>query len=187
MKKFSAKEIIKPTVSLFLTAAVVTLLLAVTNSVTAPKIEELQIKTVNETKSKVLPGADSFSDELTVSYNGTEYSYYEGYKNSQTAGYIFTTVSKGYGGDITVMVGVDASGSVEGIDFITISETAGLGMKADTDDFKSRYKGKSGVINVVKNSPGENDIQALTGATITSNAVTQAVNTALELYGEVSR
>ena len=53
MKKFSAKEILIPTISLFLICSVVTLLLAVTNSVTAPKIAELQIETENKTKDKL--------------------------------------------------------------------------------------------------------------------------------------
>ena len=85
------------------------------------------------------------------------------------------------------MVGVRADGTVEGIDFLSISETAGLGMNADTDKFKSQFKGKSGEIGVAKSSPADNEIQALTGATITSKAVAKAVNEALALYEEVSR
>ncbi|MGN0569854.1 MAG: RnfABCDGE type electron transport complex subunit G [Candidatus Fimenecus sp.] len=188
MKKFNVKDILIPTVSLFLICAVVTLLLAVTNSVTAPKIAELQAETENKTKAEVLPCANEFSDAKKVSLNGIDYTYYEGYGEEKTlAGYVFTTVSKGYGGDITVMVGVKADGTVEGIDFLSISETAGLGMNADTEKFKSQFKGKSGEITVVKNSPADNEIQALTGATITSKAVTKAVNDALALYEEVSR
>ena len=188
MKKFNAKDILIPTVSLFLICAVVTLLLAVTNSVTAPKIIELQAETENKTKAEVLPAAKEFSESKTVSLNGTDYTYYEGYGDGKTlAGYVFTTVSKGYGGDITVMVGVKADGTVEGIDFLSISETAGLGMNADTDKFKSQFKGKSGEIGVAKSSPADNEIQALTGATITSKAVAKAVNEALALYEEVSR
>lgn len=109
------------------------------------------------------------------------------YKSEELTGYVFTTVSKGYGGDITVMTGVDSDGAVTGIEFLTISETAGLGMNAQKDSFKQQFRGHAGKIGVSKNSPSENEIQALTGATITSRAVTSAVNEALTLYEEVSR
>lgn len=188
MKKFDIKEILVPTISLFLISAIVTLLLAVTNSVTAPKIEQLQIETANKTKAQVLSVATSFSEEKTVELNGVTYTYYEGYDDSQNVvGYVFTTSSKGYGGDISTMVGVKNDGTVSGVDFLSISETAGLGMNADSDDFKSQFVGKSGVIGVNKNTSTDTEIQALTGATITSKAVTNAVNIALELFEEVGK
>ena len=187
MKKFDLNEVLVPTVSLFLICTIVTLLLAVTNSVTKPQIEKLQIETANKTKAAVLSVADSFSDEKTVDLNGTTYTYFEGYdKDQNVVGYVFTTSAKGYGGDIVTMVGMNSDGTVSGMDFLSISETAGLGMNADSDDFKNQFVGKSGEIGVNKNAPAENEIQALTGATITSKAVTSAVNTALELYEEVA-
>ena len=187
MKKFDIKEVLVPTISLFLISAIVTLLLAVTNSVTKPKIEQLQIETENKTKVAVLSVAKEFSEAKTVSLNGVDYTYYEGYgEDDALAGYVFTTSAKGYGGDIVTMVGVKADGVISGMDFLSISETAGLGMNADNDDFKSQFVGKSGEIGLNKNSPAENEIQALTGATITSRAVTYAVNIALELFEEVN-
>ena len=188
MKKFDIKEILVPTISLFLISAIVTLLLAVTNSVTAPKIEQLQIEIANRTKAEVLSVATSFSEEKTVELNKVTYTYYEGYDDSKNVvGYVFTTSAKGYGGDIVTMVGVKADGVVSGLDFLSISETAGLGMNADSEDFKSQFVGKSGVIGVNKTTSSDNEIQALTGATITSKAVTEAVNIALELYEEVGK
>lgn len=186
--KFDIKEVLIPTVSLFLICTIVTLLLAVTNSVTAPKILQLQIETANKTKAEVLSVATNFSEEKTVDLNGTTYTYYEGYDDSKNiAGYVFTTSAKGYGGDIVTMVGVKSDGTVAGIDFLSISETAGLGMNADSDDFKSQFVGKSGVIGVNKNTSSDTEIQALTGATITSKAVAEAVNIALELFEEVGK
>ncbi len=187
MKKFDLKEILIPTISLFLISLVVTALLAITNSVTAPKIEQLQIETENKTKSQVLGIAKEFSQAKTVSLDGVDYTYYEGYGEAkELVGFVFTTSAKGYGGDIVTMVGVKADGKVAGVDFLSISETAGLGMNADKDDFKSQFIDKSGDIGVNKNTPAENEIQALTGATITSKAVTDAVNIALDLYEEVA-
>lgn len=188
MKKFDLKEVLVPTLSLFLICTVVTLLLAVTNSVTAPQIEKLQVETASKIKSAVLSEAKSFSDEKTAELDGVTYTYYEGYDAEKNiAGYVFTTSAKGYGGDIVTMVGVKVDGTVSGMDFLSISETAGLGMNADSDDFKNQFAGKSGEIGVNKNTPADNEIQALTGATITSKAVTQAVNIALDLYEEVAK
>ena len=79
MKKFNLKEVLIPTVSLFLICAIVTLLLAVTNSVTRPKIAQLQIETENKTKAAVLSSAKEFSHAKTASLNGTDYTYYEVY------------------------------------------------------------------------------------------------------------
>ncbi len=187
MKKFDLKEVLVPTISLFLISAVVTLLLAVTNSVTKPKIAQLQIETENKTKVAVLSDAKEFSDAMTISYNGVDYTYYEGYgEGKDIIGYVFTTSAKGYGGDIVTMVGVKADGTISGMDFLSISETAGLGMNATSDDFKAQFNGKSGEIGLNKNNPAENEIQALTGATITSKAVTSAVNIALDLFEEVN-
>lgn len=187
MKKFDLKEVLVPTISLFLICTIVTALLAGTNAITAPMIEQLQIETENKTKAQVLSTATGFSEAKTASLDGVDYTYYEGYDESKNiVGYVFTTSSKGYGGDIVTMVGVNGDGAVNGIDFLTISETAGLGMNADKDEFKSQFIGKSGEIGVNKNAPAENEIQALTGATITSKAVTNAVNIALALFEEVN-
>ncbi len=188
MKKFDVKEVLIPTISLFLICTIVTALLAGTNAITAPMIEKLQIETENKTKVAVLSDAKGFSDAKTATLNGIDYTYYEGYDESENiVGYVFTTSAKGYGGDIVTMVGVKKDGSVAGVDFLAISETAGLGMNADKDDFKSQYIGKIGDIGVNKNEPADDEIQALTGATITSKAVTEAVNIALDLYEEVDK
>lgn len=97
-------------------------------------------------------------------------------------GYVVTATSKdGYGGNITVTVGIQADGTVEGIEFLTLAETAGLGMNAAQPDWKAQYAGKNvDAFAVTKNgASADNEINALSGATITSNAVTGAVNGAV--------
>lgn len=97
-------------------------------------------------------------------------------------GHIITGLSKdGYGGNITVSVGVTSEGEITGIGFIEINETPGLGMNATNDDFKNQFKGKkTESLNLVKGGgAGDDGIDALSGATITSSAVTNAVNGAL--------
>ncbi len=181
------KEIVIPAISLFLICLVATALLGFTNQITAPKIEQLAIETENNAKKEVLSDAADFSDKMTAALDGTEYSYYEGLDGDKNViGYVFTTVAKGYGGDIKVMVGVDKSGSVTGVSILEISETAGLGMNAKNESFLKQFLSKNGEISVIKNgTPADNEISALTGATITSKAMAKAVNTALALYVQV--
>ena len=87
------KAILIPTVSLFLICVVSTVLLAVTNSVTAPMIEDLAAKTAAETRQTVLSAAKRFSDPKTVTMAKAQYTYYEGFDGDTPVGYVFTTQS----------------------------------------------------------------------------------------------
>ena len=186
MKNSKAKEIIVPAVSLFLICVVVTALLALTNAVTAPKIDALAVETQDASKKQVLSSADSFSEEKQVEKDGVSYTYYDVLaSDGSVVGYVFVTSAKGYGGDISVMVGVLGDGTVAGVNILSINETAGLGMNAKNQSFLDQFLGKSGEIGVAKNNPSDTEIQALTGATITSSAMATAVNTALSLYAEI--
>lgn len=182
MSKSDVKTIIKTAVSLFLICAVAAGLLAFVNSVTAPRISENNAKAAEEAKKAVLPSATAFSE--TTDANGNIYSV--GTANEETIGYVFTTSASGYGGVIEVMTGIDAEGNVTGISILTINETPGLGMNANKDSFRNQYNGKSGPFTVAKNeASGENEILALTSATITSDAVTKAVNEAIAVFNTV--
>lgn len=99
-------------------------------------------------------------------------------------GYVITTTSKeGYGGNIQITVGITADGTVNGISILSISETAGLGMKATEPAFYGQYEGKQTEKFAVSKDGGEGEpIDAISGATITSRAVTAAVNVALAYY-----
>lgn len=99
-------------------------------------------------------------------------------------GYVVTTTDKeGYGGDIQVTVGITADGTVNGISILSINETAGLGMKAAEPAFYEQYEGKQTESFYVSKDGGSGEpIDALSGATITSRAMTGAVNAALAYY-----
>ena len=118
------------------------------------------------------------SDEITETVVGKDDS-------GETVGYVVNVIShEGYAGDIEISVGIAADGTVRGIEMLSIGETAGLGMKADEADFKDQFKDK----NVEKftytksGESGDNMIDAISGATITTNAVTNAVDAALVYY-----
>lgn len=177
------KEILIPTVSLFIISLVAAILLAVVNGITAPKIEAINAENAASSRKIVLPDAKDFKEAKKDKIN-----YFEGKDASgKVVGYVFTTVctSKGYGGDITVMTGVDMKGKVTGIELLQINETPGLGMNAKKAWFKEQYKGMSGKIGVSKTAKSDTEIQALTSATITSRAVTSAVNVALEQFNQI--
>ena len=102
-------------------------------------------------------------------------------KNGKELGYVFSVTNpEGYGGDVSLSVGVRDDGTVNGYETLSISETAGLGMKAKEPEFKSNFKNKKAdKFEVVKDGSGKNDdskVDAISGATITSRAVTSAVN-----------
>lgn len=177
------KAILIPTVSLFVICFVTTFLLALTNAVTAERIEELQIETARQTRQEVLSSASAF-DEAELDGN----TYYVG-KDSSGAivGYVFQTVRSGYGGPVTVMSAFDTTGTVTGIKVIDCSETAGLGLNAQQQWFADRYKGTDGELSVIKNGDASgNEILAITGATITTSAVTDAVNDARAMFEEIT-
>ncbi len=99
-------------------------------------------------------------------------------------GYVITaTDGEGYGGDIQVTVGITADGTVSGVSFLSISETAGLGMKATEPSFYEQYVGVQAEQFYVSKDGGQGEpIDALSGATITTRAVTGAVNAALGYF-----
>ena len=108
--------------------------------------------------------------------------------SGEVMGYVITVTShEGYGGDIRLSVGILSDGTVKGIEMLDISETAGLGMKAIEDDFKNQFKDKQvEKFSYTKSGEdGDDKIDALSGATITTNAVTNAVDSALVYFQNV--
>lgn len=104
--------------------------------------------------------------------------------NGGDDGYVITTTDKeGYGGNIQITVGITNDGTVNGVSILSISETAGLGMRATEPAFYGQYQGKQTDKFVISKDGGEGEpIDALSGATITSRAMTGAVNAALAYY-----
>ena len=103
-------------------------------------------------------------------------------QSGETLGYAFTVVtSEGYGGDIQFSMGVQNDGTLNGISILSIGETAGLGMNADTPAFKDQFVGKQvEILQYTKNGATQDDeINAISGATVTTNAMTNGVNAGL--------
>ena len=182
MKKFSPKEVILPTVALLVIGLVCSGILAFVNNVTSPIISKINYESEVKSRKVVLPDAKSFGDP--VEKDGVSYVEGKG-ADGETVGYVFTTSAKGYGGTITVMTGLDGDGKITGLQILSIDVTPGLGMNAKKESWLSQFTGKSGTLSVVKGSASESEqIQAITSATITSKAVTSAVNSAVGFYNE---
>lgn len=178
MKSLTFKELIAPSLVLVLICFVVTGALAVTYGATKPVIEEINIQKANEARNEVLPeGAGAFTQ---VDASPIE-NIVDIYEADNGSGFVFTALDKGFGGKLTVMIGMNSSGEITGVKVTKHGETPGLGTKAMTVDYLSQYQGKAKVAI----DGGDKNIDAVTGATVTSKAVFRAVGTALNQYNQL--
>ncbi len=184
MKSNKIASILMPVVVLTLIATVMALLLGLTNMLTEEPIKNIALQNEKAAVSKVIP-ADTY-ESAEIALEGKKYSYYVAKSSGVTVGYAFNVSGNGYGGAVTSIVGINIDGSISAIEITDISgETPGLGQNAGREDFKSAFTGKSNDIIITKNNPAEDEVKAVTGATITSNAVASSVNLAFDLYQAV--
>ena len=180
--KKNREDIIKPVGVLLAICIIIPLALSITNKITVKKIAELEAANSKKNMQSLID-ADNFEE----CENG-EITYYAAINGGKTAAYIFTESSKGYGGDVSVMTAIKPDGTVAGIAILDVSgETPGLGQNAAKESFFSQYIGLKMGVSVLKNGAKaeNNEVDAVTGATITSTAVTRAVNKALDDFEKV--
>lgn len=191
------RDYIKLAGILLLVCAIAAALLGYTNEITYDKIQEQLVKASDEARVAVLPGADAFEklDDSTFSTikSNAKYNFvaeiYAAKAGGNIIGYTVKVAPKGYAGAVEVVVGVTTEGILQGIKVGNNTETPGLGKNAATPKFQGQFSGKvwGNPINVIKSgTPKDNEIAALSGATITSRAVTNGVNQALEAAKELS-
>ena len=172
--------ILRLALTLLAITAVVAAALAGVNTVTAPAIAELNAQKTQQAIELVLPGGgEQLSEIPAVDLVSKVYASETGYAIEVTPG--------GFDNTITMMVGVDNDGKVLGISIISHTETAGLGAVAAAgtpagESFRGQFVGASGSVSVTKDG-GQMD--AITGATITSRAVCAGVNAALECAAQL--
>ena len=193
MKK---NTIIKDTLILTLITLVAGGLLGMVYEVTKEPITQQAEKEKQEAYKAVFEDADSF--EVCVEADDADLAAYlteNGFEaqtvnevmeakdaSGETIGYALNmTTSEGYGGDISFSMGVTLDGTLNGISILDINETAGLGMNATKDEFKGQFAGKQvDAFEVTKSgAASDNEINAISGATITSKAITGGVNAGL--------
>lgn len=180
-------EVITPTAVLAIICVVVTLALSSTNLLTYKKIEALAIETQNKAMAKLIE-ADEYP-EIKENISDKEVTYNTAVKDGETVGLIFVTEANGYGGAVSVMTAVNMDGTVAAVEILDASnETPGLGQNVTKESFYTRFNGMSGDIVAAKAGTANkenNEIDAVTGATISSKAVTGAVNEALYYAEEI--
>lgn len=177
------KNALKLGAVLFLIAGVSTGLLGMVNEITTPIIKENNEKTQQSAMRSLLSNATEFvgvedgaKDMVVATYiakNDTEH-----------VGYIVKVSPIGYGGNIEILVGIDGKMEVQGIQILSHAETPGFGANATKENFLSQFVKRKAPLVVTKMAPGENEVQAITGATITTNAVTEGVNAAVAFVSE---
>ncbi len=147
----------------------------------------------DETCKRVLPEAESFEELEYSEIAGAKADIIKVYSGVRTGGEAAGRVylireHEGYGGDIEIAVGVDAVGVCQGVDILDISETPGLGMRAKEAEFLGQFAGREAEAFSFSAS-GDGDaavVDAISGATITTNAMVNGVNTALEFDGKLN-
>lgn len=169
-------------------------LLGITYMMTRSPIDDGAIAAKNEAYIRTFPGQDvtpveDTSLEKIIKEKGTSGEGDDAImisdgvvmndKEGNKAGYSFIAAAKGYNGNVTVSVGIDLNGVITGIDIVSMNETAGLGANCAEESFKEQFIGKSGTVIV------NQDIDAISGATLTTDAVVSAVNACLKLAGEM--
>lgn len=189
-------KIVKDTLSITVITLVAGLALGIVQDITAGPIARQAELAKQEAYKAVFQDAASFEeylpDETKQAVDLVTYLDENGYgvqtideimkaldDSGELLGYAFTvTTSEGYGGDIQFAMGVQNDGTLNGISILSISETAGLGMKADTDEFKDQFKDKQvEKFQYTKSgATADDEIDAISGATITTNAMTNGVN-----------
>ena len=184
-KKIS--DVATPTAVLSIICVVVTLALSSANALTHKKIEALAIQTKNSAMEKLIK-ADEYHELQAITTFG-DVTYNAAIKNGDTIGCIFTISAKGYGGDIQVMTAVNMDGTVAAVEILDASgETPGLGQNVSKETFYSQFAGLKKGVTAIKGGAANienNEINAVTGATISSKAVTTAVNQALDYAAEI--
>ena len=177
-KESTVKFFLRLTITLLLITAVVAALLALVNDITEPRIREQAEEKTQQAIEAVLPGGgEKLAEGEFTNVDGIIANVYKGEN-----GYAVEVAPGGFDGAITMMVGIDNEGKILGISVISQTETAGLGAicaatNAKGVAFRDQYIGLSGSVAVDKDG---GEINAISGATITSRAVCTGVNAALD-------
>ena len=197
-KKNSA-SIIKDALALCIITLVAAVLLGFVNEMTKDRIAEQEAAAKEAAYREVYPEAVSIvTDDAAVAAkvaSSAELLKENGFESiviseaglaldasGKPLGYVMTvTTKKGYGGAITMTMGYRLDGAITGIAFVTLNKTPGFGMKADEAAFKDQFIGKNAfeLVYVKTGATEENEIDAISGATVTTKAVTGAVNAGL--------
>ena len=170
----NVKYYLKVTLSLLLICASVAGLLAAVNALTADIIEANAQKEREKAVGEIFCGMTSMKDTEGQWLDGVN-AVYAVYREDAWLGYAVDLDSRGFGGNINMMVGIAADGTVCGVRVISHSETPGLGSRATLSSYLDHFTGFGEPLTI------KQDVDAISGATISSKAVVAGINLALSL------
>ncbi|HIU42785.1 MAG TPA: FMN-binding protein [Candidatus Ventrousia excrementavium] len=174
------QEIIRLALPLLIITVIVAGVLGAVDAITADKIAELAVQKTQNAMGAIISGAQFESVDFTDE-TGIINEVYTASVGGQYAGMCIRVSPNGFSDVIEMIVGISPENTVLGVEIVSSSETSGLGSRASEDEWRAQFVGKTGPLTVQKNTAtGENDIVAITGATITSRAVTEGVQAALD-------
>lgn len=179
-------NIIKPAAVLLIICIIAAALLGYVNMITTAPIEDQEAIAKTDSMTAVLSDAAKFGDEIEVNEGNITTVTPALDDNDNVIGYAVAITTKGFSAGLQLMYGIDTEGVITGLSVVNCSnETPGLGANAANESFYGQFAGKSGEVAVSKDG---GEIEALTGATITSravaNAATEAINFVTENYLE---
>ena len=167
------------TVTLLAICLVVALLLGLTNSITKPIIDQAKWDKTVAAMSAVLP-ADSYEPVEGQTFADGVSAVYRAVSGGTTEGYAVEVSANGFGGAITMVVGVDSEGYVTGVSVIDHSETSNIGTKVvESETVLGRFTGMTHADGEITVNKGDNRFDGVSGATFSSRGVTAGVNAAL--------
>ena len=190
------KKIIKDILILCIITVICGGVLGYVYQITLSPIEKQAQQSQQDAYLEVMKEATSFKEinskeinklakQLKNNYGKNGITIEKSFKQKEDIGYIIQVVDHdGFGGDIELIVGINLQKEITGVEILSIDETVGLGMNAKNEDFRNQYVGKKvKKFQVVKTGKQEDDeIDSLSGATITSKAMTNGMNAALDFY-----
>lgn len=175
------RDIIKTGLALFAITAIFTVILAATNLMTSDVIAQAQNEGRRSSMIYVLPEASAFADTVDLGNEAGLLSYTVAFSDGVPVGVIMEVSVTGFSPNLIFLVGVNLDGAVTGLEVLSHSETPGLGARITEYAHREQFIGSTGNIQVLSagQTPGVNEVVAITGATHTMNVVTAGVNEAL--------
>ncbi len=174
-------NLLNMTLVLFGTCLVCSAILGVVYGVTKDPIAAAAAAEAKAAIAEVLPEGGEISEARTAELDGVQYEYYEEFGGGQTVGYAVKSSTSGFGGTLSLMVGVLPDGTIFNTKVLSHSETPGLGAKCTSDKkFMDQWYGFSKDGNLTVRKDG-GDVDAITASTITSRAYALAVSQARSL------
>lgn len=180
-------NLLNMTLVLTLTCLVCSALLAFAHALTEEPIRKAAADKLDRAIAVVVPAFDS-TEAMKVECGGTESNCYKAVKDGETVGYAFESTTSGFGGMLTVLVGITPDGKVYNTDVLVNNETPGLGAKCTEKNslFRTQWEGLDPAVKILAVKQDNGDIDAITASTITSRAYTLAVSNALSAFAAMA-